>query len=52
VRTRIGPLRDTRLAPGEWRPLTTDEIRELERSVSTTAPRPADGGAGEPQADR
>src|SRR5690606_14496119 len=22
VRTRIGPLRDRRLAPGEWRPLT------------------------------
>lgn len=33
VRTRIGPLRDTRLGPGQWRELTTDEVRELERAV-------------------
>lgn len=37
VRTRIGPLRDTRLAPGEWRELTQDEVRELERAVSEEA---------------
>jgi 23S rRNA pseudouridine2605 synthase len=29
VRTRIGPLRDVRLAPGEWRPLAPDEVRAL-----------------------
>ncbi len=29
VRTRIGPLRDQRLAPGEWRALTADEVRAL-----------------------
>ncbi|MFM8972976.1 MAG: pseudouridine synthase, partial [Actinomycetota bacterium] len=29
VRTRIGPLRDTRLRPGAWRPLTPDEVRAL-----------------------
>jgi 23S rRNA pseudouridine2605 synthase len=29
VRTRIGPLRDQRLAPGSWRPLTGDEVRAL-----------------------
>ena len=29
VRTRFGPLRDHRLAPGEWRPLTQGEIRAL-----------------------
>jgi 23S rRNA pseudouridine2605 synthase len=29
VRTRIGPLRDSRLAPGEWRPLTRREVRAL-----------------------
>jgi 23S rRNA pseudouridine2605 synthase len=29
VRTRIGPLRDTRLAPGEWRRLHPDEVRAL-----------------------
>lgn len=33
VRTRIGPLRDPDLAPGQWRELTRDEVRELERSV-------------------
>lgn len=33
VRTRIGPLRDTHLGPGEWRELTTDEVRDLERAV-------------------
>ena len=27
VRTRIGPLADRRLQPGEWRPLTQDEVR-------------------------
>lgn len=29
VRTRFGPLRDQRLAPGQWRPLTQAEIRAL-----------------------
>ncbi len=38
VRTRIGPLVDTQLPPGEWRPLTQSEIRSLERAVSPTAP--------------
>jgi len=34
VRTRIGPLADRSLAPGEWRELTVDEVRSLERAVS------------------
>lgn len=34
VRTRIGPLRDSRLRPGEWRELTLDEVRALERAAS------------------
>ncbi len=34
VRTRIGPLSDRNLAPGAWRHLRDDELRELERSVS------------------
>lgn len=34
VRTRIGPLRDSHLAPGAWRPLTQDEVRTLERAVA------------------
>jgi 23S rRNA pseudouridine2605 synthase len=29
VRTRIGPLRDQRLAPGTWRTLSLDEVRSL-----------------------
>lgn len=29
VRVRVGPLRDPRLAPGAWRPLTPDEVRAL-----------------------
>jgi 23S rRNA pseudouridine2605 synthase len=29
VRVRIGPLRDTQLAPGTWRPLTAAEVRRL-----------------------
>jgi 23S rRNA pseudouridine2605 synthase len=29
VRTRVGPLYDRRLAPGEWRPLTRREVRSL-----------------------
>lgn len=33
VRTRIGPLADRRLSPGEWRPLTQDEVRALERAT-------------------
>ena len=34
VRTRIGPLVDRSLKPGEWRTLTTDEVRHLERAAS------------------
>jgi 23S rRNA pseudouridine2605 synthase len=42
VRTRIGPLSDRRLRPGHWRPLTLDEIRDLERA----GPAPRKGGEG------
>lgn len=34
MRTRIGPLRDQRLGPGSWRPLTVEEVRELEQVVA------------------
>ena len=34
TRTRIGPLRDTTLRPGQWRELTIDEVRRLSGSVS------------------
>ncbi len=41
VRVRIGPLRDASLAPGEWRTLTLDEVRELVEAVAG-APRSYD----------
>ena len=47
VRTRIGPLRDTELSPGEWRSLTLDEVRALERCVQESGV-----GAGEGDGDR
>ena len=34
ARTRIGPLTDHTLKPGQWRPLTTAELLDLQRSVS------------------
>jgi 23S rRNA pseudouridine2605 synthase len=37
VRTRIGPIADRRLAPGEWRSLAIDEVRALERAASNDA---------------
>lgn len=33
VRVRIGPITDRRLPPGEWRQLTNDELRALERAA-------------------
>lgn len=39
VRTRIGPLTDRTLKPGEWRPLTQDEVRALERAAAATSRR-------------
>jgi 23S rRNA pseudouridine2605 synthase len=38
VRVRIGRLADHRLSPGDWRPLTQREVRDLERAVATTRP--------------
>jgi len=43
VRTRIGPINDTRLKPGEWRELAQDELRSLERAV-----KPAEEAQDEP----
>ncbi|MBF8301388.1 MAG: Pseudouridine synthase [Acidobacteria bacterium] len=34
TRTRVGPIRDTRLKPGQWRDLTPDEIRGLKKTAS------------------
>ncbi len=44
VRTRIGPLADRSLRPGEWRRLEPREVRELERAASGAV----ESGSGEP----
>lgn len=44
VRTRIGNLTDTSLAPGEWRELTDAEVRALYVAADATAHANADGG--------
>lgn len=44
VRVRIGPLSDRRLPPGEWRHLTQDEVRQLERAAGDV-PRPDQGSS-------
>jgi 23S rRNA pseudouridine2605 synthase len=43
VRTRIGPLTDTSLAPGQWRPLGLDEVKAL---VEAVAPESGQYAAG------
>ena len=40
VRTRFGPLRAGGLRPGEWRPLTQEEVRALERAAAAPAASP------------
>jgi 23S rRNA pseudouridine2605 synthase len=39
VRTRIGSLTDRKLRPGAWRPLTADEVRQLEQAAAADPPR-------------
>ena len=39
VRTRVGPITDRTLKPGEWRPLTQAEVRDLQTAVSRLIPR-------------
>jgi 23S rRNA pseudouridine2605 synthase len=45
VRTRIGPISDARLAPGEWRILRADEVRAL---YAAAVGRPVGGGREAP----
>jgi 23S rRNA pseudouridine2605 synthase len=49
ARSRIGPLSDPGLRPGEWRPLETDELLALQRAVKVDddpeAPPPNDDSA-------
>ena len=39
-RVAIGPLRDARLKPGQWRDLTVEEVARLRGAVSSRAPGP------------
>ena len=39
VRTRIGPVTDRSLPPGQWRPLTPGEVQALEQAAARPAPR-------------
>jgi 23S rRNA pseudouridine2605 synthase len=41
TRTKIGPIADRRLKPGEWRELSAGEIRSLRDRAATPAPRAA-----------
>lgn len=43
IRTRIGPIADRRLAPGEWRPLARDEVRALEVATGGQSDDEANG---------
>jgi 23S rRNA pseudouridine2605 synthase len=47
VRTRIGPVRDTNLPPGRWRPLSPDEVRSLAGAAGPGHPT-AESGLGPP----
>ena len=38
VRTKFGPLTDRRMKPGDWRELTTDELRVLKARASRPLP--------------
>lgn len=42
VRTRIGPLRDNALPPGQWRELSSTEVRDLAHAAARPARRYAD----------
>ena len=40
-RVAIGPIRDTRLKPGQWRELTEEEVERLRRAAAVKRPRGA-----------
>jgi 23S rRNA pseudouridine2605 synthase len=46
VRVRFGPITDTRLKPGQYRDLTPDEVRRLQRAAQPVASR---GGGPTPR---
>ena len=46
VRTRIGPLTDRTLKPGEWRPLTGEEVHALRLAAAPDEADPSSGPGG------
>lgn len=46
VRTRIGPVSDRRLAPGQWRPLRRREVRSLFEAAGAPEKTSGDEAAG------
>ena len=44
VRTRIGPIAERSLKPGQWRELTTKEVRALERATAPETEGVAEAG--------
>jgi 23S rRNA pseudouridine2605 synthase len=42
-RVAIGPIRDSRLKPGQWRDLTPEEVKKLRTSAQATVPRRREG---------
>lgn len=44
VRTRIGPIAERSLKPGQWRELTTKEVRSLERATAAQPDGAAEAG--------
>ena len=51
IRVRIGPLAGPRLAPGEYRLLTGNEVLELQRAVGLVRYAPPHGSASTPGRD-
>jgi 23S rRNA pseudouridine2605 synthase len=48
VRTRIGPITDRKLKPGEWRELSSDEVRELALATAHAAGSVSGPAGGQP----
>jgi len=53
ARSRIGPISDSRLAPGQWRELEQSELLDLQRAVTSAdvTPEPASEPIAQPASD-
>jgi 23S rRNA pseudouridine2605 synthase len=52
ARVAIGPLRDARLKPGQWRELTPEEIKRLRAASASITPAAHTREAGAPRPRR